>query len=61
MGFYWVPVLIGALGVVLLLAAAVVTVSHVRRLTHTMERSRARTSMVVRPLTQQAARLRTRR
>ena len=61
MGFYWVPVLVAALGVVLLLAVAVVTVAHVRRLTHTVDRVRTRTSATAQPLTLQAARLKARR
>jgi len=61
MGFYWIPVLVGALGVVLLLAVAVVAVSHLRRFTQTLDRARTRTSVAIRPLTTQATLLRERR
>ncbi|SDE99619.1 hypothetical protein [Pseudonocardia oroxyli] len=61
MGFYWVPILLAALAVVLLLGLAVVVFSHVRRLTHTLERGRTRTSAALRPLSQQATALKARR
>ena len=61
MGFYWVPVLLGALGIVLLLAVAVVCLAHVRRFVHTAQRERRRTELAVVPLRSAAAGLRARR
>jgi flagellar basal body-associated protein FliL len=61
MGFYWVPILLAALAVVLLLGLAVVVFSHVRRFTHAADRSRTRTSAALRPLAEQASVLRARR
>jgi flagellar basal body-associated protein FliL len=61
MGYYWLPILLAALAVVLLLGLAVVVFSHVRRFTHTVARSRARTSAELRPLALQATALRARR
>jgi NO-binding membrane sensor protein with MHYT domain len=61
MGFYWITALVGALGVVLLLAVAVVALSHVRRLRHTMGRARARTSAAALPLRDRVAEIKARR
>jgi membrane protein implicated in regulation of membrane protease activity len=61
MGLYWLPILLGALGIVLLLAVAVVCLAHVRRFLHTVQRERRRTEQAVVPLRNAAAELRTRR
>ncbi|WP_181783254.1 hypothetical protein [Pseudonocardia pini] len=61
MGFYWIPLLVGALGVVLLLAVAVVSVSHLRRLLHTVARARSRTSAAAVPLQGELRALKARR
>lgn len=61
MGLYWVPVLLGAAGIVLLLAVAVVCLAHVRRFVHAARQERRRTEQAVLPLRSAAAELRARR
>ena len=61
MGLYWVPVLLGATGIVLLLAVAVVCLAHVRRFVHAARQERRRTEQAVLPLRSAAADLRARR
>jgi hypothetical protein len=61
MGLYWVPILLGAAGIVLLLAVAVVCLAHVRRFVHAAQRERRRTEQAVVPLRSAAAELRARR
>lgn len=61
MGLYWVPILLGAAGIVLLLGVAVVLLAHARRFLHTVQRERRRTEQVAVPLRSAAAELRARR
>ncbi|MCE0762207.1 hypothetical protein LWC35_04655 [Pseudonocardia kujensis] len=61
MGLYWVPVLLGAAGIVLLLAVAVVCLAHVRRFVHAARQERRRAGEAVVPLQVAAAELRARR
>ncbi|GAA1832076.1 hypothetical protein GCM10009836_07680 [Pseudonocardia ailaonensis] len=61
MGGYWVPVLLGALGIVALLAVAVISAAHVRRLQRVMGRAQRGTAAATVPLQVAAARLRSRR
>ncbi|MCE3552044.1 hypothetical protein LWC33_11305 [Pseudonocardia sp. RS11V-5] len=61
MGLYWVPVLLGAAGIVLLLAVAVVCLAHVRRFVHAAQHERRRAGESVVPLRAAAAELRARR
>jgi flagellar basal body-associated protein FliL len=61
MGYYWLPILLAALAVVLLLGLVVVVFAHVRRFTHTAERARVRTAAALEPLTRAATSLKTRR
>jgi hypothetical protein len=59
MGLYWVPT--GALGIVLLLAVAVVSAAHVRRLLQTAARARSRTVAAVTPLRSEMQAIKARR
>jgi hypothetical protein len=58
---YWTPVLLGALGVVALLALVVIATAHLRRLTRVLARYRSSTEYRLAPLRTGAAELRARR
>jgi hypothetical protein len=57
MGGYWVPVLLGAFGIVLLLAVAVISAAHLRRLQRVVADAQRATAAATAPLALEASRL----